>query len=93
MGTEPPLIIFTRPAAVRGLVGTVRAATRLSSDRAVEPSSGSNVIPRRARPGLAGPRPHTFQVKALTPCMVLPLRSAAVRSLLAEGLGIQPRVG
>jgi len=25
--------------------------------RAVEPSGGSNVIPRRARPGLAGPRP------------------------------------
>ena len=42
---------------------------RLSSDddsqetsaryRAEEPSSGSNVIPRRARPGLAGLRPHT----------------------------------
>ena len=27
--------------------------------RAVELSSGSNVIPRRARPGLAGLRPHT----------------------------------
>ena len=26
--------------------------------RAVEPSSGSNVIPRRARPGLAGLGPH-----------------------------------
>ena len=26
--------------------------------RAVEPSSGSNVIPGRARPGLAGLRPH-----------------------------------
>ena len=25
---------------------------------AVEPSSGSNVIPRRARPSLAGVRPH-----------------------------------
>ena len=25
----------------------------------IEPSSCSNVIPRRARPGLAGPRPHT----------------------------------
>jgi len=28
--------------------------------RAVEPSSGSNVIPRRARPGLAGLGPHTL---------------------------------
>ena len=27
--------------------------------RAVEPSSGSSVIPRRARPGLAGLWPHT----------------------------------
>ena len=27
--------------------------------RAVEPKSGSNAIPRRARPGLAGLRPHT----------------------------------
>ena len=27
--------------------------------RAVEPSSGSNVIPKRARPGLVGLRPHT----------------------------------
>jgi len=34
--------------------------TGLSSD-AVEPSSGSNVIPRRARPGLAGLRPHTWR--------------------------------
>ena len=39
--------------------------------RAVEPSSGSNVIPRRARPGLAGLRPHNIRE--------LPLR-AAVRS-------------
>ena len=30
----------------------------MCSDRAVEPSSGSNVIPRRACPGLAGLRPH-----------------------------------
>ena len=30
-------------------------------DRAVEPSSGSNVIPRRARPGLAGLRPHAVK--------------------------------
>jgi len=29
--------------------------------RAVEPSSGSNVIPRRARPGLAGLRPHNHK--------------------------------
>ena len=29
--------------------------------RAVELSSGSNVIPRRARPGLAGLRPHMVQ--------------------------------
>ena len=29
-----------------------------ASYRAVEPSSGSNVIPRRARPGLAGLVPH-----------------------------------
>jgi hypothetical protein len=27
--------------------------------RAVEPSSGSNVIPRQARPGLSGLRPHS----------------------------------
>ena len=27
----------------------------------VEPSSGSDVIPRPARPGLAGLRPHTFR--------------------------------
>ena len=27
-------------------------------DKAGQPSSGSNVIPRRARPGLAGLRPH-----------------------------------
>ena len=32
--------------------------------RAVEPGSGSNVIPRRARPGLAGLRPPTRQVEA-----------------------------
>ena len=30
-------------------------------DRAVEPISGSNVIPRRARPGLVHLRPHTVQ--------------------------------
>ena len=46
-----------------------RALPRLTSDdvfqetsaryRAVEPSSGSNVIPRRARPGLAGLRPYS----------------------------------
>ena len=28
---------------------------------AMEPSSGSNVIPRRARPGLAGLRPHPME--------------------------------
>ena len=32
--------------------------------RAVEPSSGSNVIPRRARPGLAGLRPHSCSAQA-----------------------------
>jgi len=32
--------------------------------RAVEPSSGTNVIPRRARPGLAGLRPHSFHMQS-----------------------------
>jgi hypothetical protein len=39
--------------------------------RAVEPSSGSNVIPRRARPGLSGLRPHTWKglPNVHSPCM------------------------
>ena len=42
--------------------GAERAGPFLSGQTGVEPfdeSSGSNVIPRRARPGLAGSRPHT----------------------------------
>jgi hypothetical protein len=34
--------------------------------RAVEPSSGSIVIPRRAGPGLAGPRPHTLLTRLVS---------------------------
>ena len=41
--------------------------------RAVEPSSGSNVIPRRARSGLAGLRPHT---SPLTSQEILPINMA-----------------
>ena len=56
----------------------------LSSDgtyaryRAVEPSSGSNVIPRRACPGLAGPGPH-MRAPSTRPVT----RARAIQSLLA----------
>ena len=33
--------------------------------KTVEPSSGANVIPRRARPGLAGLRPHSHIIHTL----------------------------
>ena len=39
--------------------GVKGVGSRSFRHRAVEPSSGSNVIPRRARPGLAGLRPFT----------------------------------
>ena len=61
--------------AVAGLLG-------LSSDdvfqetsarfRAVEPSSGSNVIPRRARPGLAGLVPQRVQAQVKPPYTLHP---------------------
>ena len=34
-------------------------------DRAMDPSSGSNVIPRQAPPGPAGLRPHTCEDQVL----------------------------
>ena len=46
--------------------------------REVEPSSGSNVIPRRARPGLAGLGPH----KLSNPC------PRELRHTLAPGPGV-----
>ena len=39
-------------------------------DIAVEPSSGSDVIPRRAHPGLAGLRPHTVEREGNTSKLV-----------------------
>ena len=52
--------------------------------RAVEPRSGSNVIPRRARPGLTGLRPHTSTGRSAKPmaqmsakCSHGPARAAA----------------
>ena len=44
---------------MQGYAWVPTGRVRLLPDRAVEPSSGSKVIPRRARPGLAGLRPHT----------------------------------
>jgi len=65
-------------AARRLQEGLHHQGTSLSSDdvfqetsaryRAVAPSSGSNVIPRRARPGLAGLRPHTILNLTCTAC-------------------------
>ena len=67
------------PAARRGWArcGVNEHKMGLSSDselqetsaqcRAVEPSNGSWVIPRRARPGLAGLRPRTFDRWVLPP--------------------------
>ena len=64
--------------------------TTLSSDdvfqqtsaryRAVEPSSGSNVISRRARPGLAVLRPHTRK----PPCLVCRYKMPLPSPLLSE---------
>ena len=52
-------------------------------DSAAEPSSGSNVIPMRARPGLAGLRPHTArQFSGGAGCQARVLGS--VRSLITS---------
>ena len=82
---------------------------RLSSDcvfqetsarcRAVEPRSGSNVIPRRARPGLAGLRPHTTVVariqeqprwKVIERCVSLSARSEVSACAVVDPAGTVP---
>ena len=51
--------LLSRPPLVP-LPPTLPSFPLVSQDIAVEPSSGSIVIPRRASPGLAGLRPHTL---------------------------------
>jgi len=58
--------------------------------RAVEPNSGSNVIPRRARPGLAGLRPHR-QDRRLLLCITLSLIERSNACLLVL-MTLKPRV-
>ena len=64
----------------RHLGGTDVFQQKSARYRAVEPSSGSNVIPRRACPDLACLRPHTWCDAVKKPGSE---RSAASRSLIA----------
>ena len=60
---EVPLYSKHAPTLLSGRRGATICVRRegwtSARYRAVEPSSGSNVIPRRARPGLAGLGPHS----------------------------------
>ena len=47
---------FERAEATYKLALTVKDSVEIEQ---WSQSSGSNIIPKRARPGLAGPRPHT----------------------------------
>jgi len=57
--SEVPLYMWLEASAELTQFVSARLSETSARYRAVEPSSGSNVIPRRARPGLAGLRPHS----------------------------------
>ena len=59
-----------KPKGPKGQDASSRTPLQHPLYRAVEPSSGSNVIPRRARPGLAGLRPQIL-------CPFLPVRGTS----------------
>ena len=62
---EVPLYRVPRAPKGHGFIGPDDVLQETSARyRAVEPSSGSNVFPRRARPGLTGLRPHARQASS-----------------------------
>ena len=58
MTVDERIVLHSVEPAVWGLSSDAVFQKNLPDIEQWSQSSGSNVIPRRARPGLAGPRPH-----------------------------------